>query len=143
VLDLSWALGGGVISFLAAHVDAPKLAVLPCDVPVCIHAGGVQFQGWARDPSGIYQGSLDVTVEGRSARVPIQLKVLNFTLPSSTSLKSSFGLSLDTQCTALELPDCSDSSQPAYAKQLFVRAALDNRVSIAYAHASPISTPRA
>lgn len=63
-----------------------------------------------------------------------------FTLPSTTSLKSAFGLNTGVECEALGLTTCSlDTWTRAYAKHLFVRSALDNRITVGHAHAFPLT----
>ncbi len=87
---------------------------------------------------GLYQGSLKLTAEGLASSVPIHLQVLPFTLPSTTSLKSAFGFNPGSECT-VGAPGCSSSSiLRADAKALFVRSALDNRITIASAHVTSL-----
>lgn len=89
---------------------------------------------------GVYQGTLKLTAEGLSLDVPVELKVLNFTLPSTTTLKSSFGFTPGMECQ-LGTPNCeTDLVARAKAKQLFVRSALDNRITTARAHATNLRT---
>lgn len=91
-------------------------------------------------PAGVYEGNLELTAEGVAMDVPVELKVLNFTLPSTTTLKSSFGLSPGSECL-LGTPDCETSpAARARARQLFVRSALDNRITTARAHATNLQT---
>jgi hypothetical protein len=90
--------------------------------------------------AGEYRGTLKLTAEGLSMDVPVALKVLNFTLPSTTTLKSSFGFTPGMECQ-LGIPGCeTDLSIRAKAKQLFVRTALDNRITTARAHATNLRT---
>ena len=49
--------------------------------------------------AGVYRGNLKLTAEGMSMDIPVELKVLSFTLPSTTTLKSSFGFTLVTTTT--------------------------------------------
>jgi hypothetical protein len=89
-------------------------------------------------PAGVYQGTLELSAQGVSLRLPVELKVLNFTLPSTTTLKSSFGFTPGRECL-LGIPDCeTDLDVRAQAKQLFVRSALDNRITTARAHATSL-----
>jgi hypothetical protein len=91
-------------------------------------------------PAGVYQGNLELTAEGVAMYVPVELKVLNFTLPSTTTLKSSYGFTPGTECL-LGMPNCeTDLNVRAQAKQLFVRSALDNRITTARAHATNLQT---
>jgi len=86
---------------------------------------------------GLYRGVIDVRAEGLASRVPVELTVLELTLPSTPSLKSAFGL-LDVECTGLGFEGCASPPRQAQVRQLFLRMALDNRITIAYAHARPI-----
>lgn len=91
---------------------------------------------------GVYQGAVTVTAAaGACANVPVKLTVLEFTLPSTTTLKSAFGLR-DVTCDGLGLKGCSDPEVRARSRALFILAALDNRMTIAYAHLSPIYAGR-
>ncbi len=91
-------------------------------------------------PAGDYQGKLRLTAEGLSVDIPVNLKVLNFTLPSTTTLKSSFGFTPGRECM-LGAPGCeTDHGVRARAKQLFIRSALDNRMTIARPHATNLRT---
>jgi hypothetical protein len=79
---------------------------------------------------GEYVGSVTVRAGGRSTTVPVRLIVLSFTLPSTTSLKSSFGFS--DLCRAFDPVRCDgDSDFRATLRQRFVQAALDDRVTLA------------
>lgn len=83
--------------------------------------------------AGVYTGSLDVWAGSLSARIPVQLKVLNFALPSTSSLKTAFGYTAGAEC-GLSSSSCSTQEARAFAKQMFARTALDNRLTIAPAH---------
>lgn len=90
--------------------------------------------------AGVYRGTLQLTAENLSQNIPVELKVLNFTLPSTTTLKSSFGFTPGMECQ-LGTPNCeTDLVARAKAKQLFVRSALDNRITTARAHATNLRT---
>jgi hypothetical protein len=65
--------------------------------------------------------------------------VLDFALPSTPSLRSAFGLS-DDVCPPLGLDGCAgDPELAARTRALFVRTALDNRISIARPHTAHIT----
>jgi hypothetical protein len=49
---------------------------------------------------GTYSGSIKVTAADFDATVPIQLVVLNATLPSTSSLSSAFGMGFQAACLA-------------------------------------------
>ncbi|HYG69982.1 MAG TPA: hypothetical protein VD838_20070 [Anaeromyxobacteraceae bacterium] len=87
---------------------------------------------------GVYRGSLDVRTAASSARVPVKLTVLALVLPSTTRLASSFGLS-GGACRALAGDRCdAEPGLAARIRERFVRVALDNRISLANPHASPV-----
>ena len=68
----------------------------------------------------------------------MQLEVLNFTLPSTTALKSAFGLS-SGGCDELGFPDCQAHQETQIiSRELFVRSALNNRVSVMSPHESQL-----
>ena len=83
---------------------------------------------------GDYHGALSVRAGGVAVSVPVDLTVLQFALPSTASLTTSFGLS-DGTCEPLGL-DCAND---AAARRLFVRSALDNRVTLGHAHAHKVA----
>jgi hypothetical protein len=113
----------------------------PVDVPVGENRTlwvDVQVPFDAR--AGVYHGRLELTAEGVSMGIPVELKVLDFTLPSTTTLKSSFGFTPGQECL-LGTPGCAtDLAARAKAKELFVRSALDNRITLARAHATSLHT---
>ncbi|MBI5549850.1 MAG: DUF4091 domain-containing protein [Deltaproteobacteria bacterium] len=88
---------------------------------------------------GVYRGTLEVRGDGLAESVPVELTVLAFALPSTASLKTAFTISSDT-CTPLDIDGCSsDPTLPARVRQLFVRTALDNRLSLGRPHALPVN----
>ncbi len=82
-------------------------------------------------PAGTYTGELIVHASGGLAQtVPIQLEVRDFGLPSTTSLESSFGIKWDV-CTSHYGGSCNSDGETGWAlKSLYVRAALENRVTV-------------
>lgn len=93
---------------------------------------------------GTYTGSLRVTADGLNVRVPVQLQVINATLPSTSSMPSAFGMSWDNVCWATYGKSCFT---PPYTeedgwrlKALYVQAALDNRISIDYPQYQPLTS---
>lgn len=90
---------------------------------------------------GVYMGSVRVRAGGRSTSVPVQLTVLSFTLPSTASLKSSFGFS--DLCRAFDPVQCEvDSDFRATLRQRFVEAALDDRVTLTTPYAIHLTRGR-
>ncbi len=86
----------------------------------------------AQQRPGVYRGEVTVSVAGGPARsVPVRLRVLPFKLPSTSSLRSAFGLDASQACEVLGGDDCGASSAAAWAYQyMFAREALENRLTI-------------
>lgn len=90
---------------------------------------------------GTYHGTIAVTGLGFNDVVPVQLDVRGFSIPSTTTLKSSFGMS-PNPCVAHFGHSCSSGSREGWLlSSLYVSAALDDRVSISEPFATP-SGPR-
>ena len=91
--------------------------------------------------AGRYDGSLAVTADGGfSVTVPIHLTVLALTLPSTSSLKSTFGMEWDGECLAHTGGNCfADEAEQWQLKSLYVRAALEDRITISYPAFQPPS----
>ncbi len=89
---------------------------------------------------GDYDGALIVRASGFSARVPVHLTVLALTLPSTSSLASAFGMEWDGECKAHYADRCFDDEAARWQiKSLYVRAALEDRVTISYPAFQPPS----
>ena len=91
-------------------------------------------------PPGLYRGRVDVKADGHGGTVPVELEVIDYTLPSTTTLKSVFELDVQHGCVELGLSGCSDVDTAAGARDLYVRMALDNRMTLASPHAAEIDT---
>ena len=97
-------------------------------------------------PAGAYAGHLRVTEDGGPAlaRIPIRLRVLDYTMPSTSSLRSLF---LSTKedvpgepCIAHDGFDCDPDDERGWLLHyLYSRAGLENRLTVA--NPSPIRTP--
>jgi hypothetical protein len=89
-------------------------------------------------PAGDYSGRLGVTANGGFSRsVPIVLHVHPFGIPSTSSLQSAFGIDWEV-CTAHYGNDCIQNEERGWAlKSLYVRAGLEDRVTISYAEYQP------
>lgn len=87
---------------------------------------------------GRYDGHLEVTGDGGfRASVPVGLKVREFKLPSTSRLRSAFGHYFES-CPAHYDEDCFPNEEQGWAlKSLYVRAALENRVTIDYSAFQP------
>ena len=81
-------------------------------------------------PAGIYRGVVNVT-GGVTAQVPIELTVWNFSMPSTSTLKSAFGLDWNAPCAGHgdNSSNCDTASDQAL-RARYVQTALDNRISI-------------
>ena len=83
-------------------------------------------------PAGVYQGELAITsASGFETQVPMQLTVRDFGLPSTSTLASAFGMDFDVCPGQFNGPDCFPNERRGWAlKSLYVRVALENRVTI-------------
>jgi MYXO-CTERM domain-containing protein len=81
-------------------------------------------------PAGVYKGVVNVT-GGVTAQIPVELTVWDFAVPSTSTLKTAFGLNWNAPCAGH-----GDSSGPCSApadmalRARYVQAALDNHISI-------------
>ena len=83
----------------------------------------------ATAPAGTYNGLLVVT-GGVTAQVPFQLTVWNFEVPSTSTLRSAFGLAWNGPCMGHGDGACSKTVQEMQLRQRYLQAALDNHISI-------------
>src|SRR6184192_3347142 len=89
-------------------IAGEKRNAFPFDVPagesravlVDIHAP----QG---TPAGTYKGTINVT-GGVTAQVPVELTVWDFDVPSTSTLKSAFGMSWNGPCAGHGDPNCAN-----------------------------------
>ena len=81
---------------------------------------------------GLYQGEVTITEGDRPlATVAVRLRVRDFALPSTPSLRSAFGFSVDVACRAhLGKRFCDDDAAAAPFVERYTRAALDHRVTL-------------
>jgi hypothetical protein len=104
----------------------------PVDVPA-----GENRVAWidvlvpADQMAGTYSGALEVMAAGGFSQiVPVTLEVRDFTLPSTSTLRSAFGMDWEV-CTPHFGDDCFEHREDGWAlKSLYVRAALENRVTV-------------
>src|SRR5690606_11695311 len=95
-------------------------------------------------PAGTYRGAaVVVSVAGqRPARLPITIRVLPLTLPSSPPLAGGFDINPNKPCER-GAHDCDRvPGGPAAVTALYARVALDNRVSLAKPPAFMASGPK-
>jgi len=101
-----------------------------------------------KQEAGDYAGTIKVSADGGLAAVlQVRLTVLNFTLPSTASMRSGFGLDYGTICQAhFGDSTCGGSvnEERGWAlESLYVRAALEDRVTIYHpAFQPPTTNPR-
>jgi hypothetical protein len=114
----------------------------PVDVPA-----GENRTAWVdvlvpkRQAPGDYDGALKVTADGGFARsVPVNLTVIGLRLPSTSTLKSAFGMEWNGECRAHTGGNCfGDEARQWRLKSLYVRAALEDRITITYPAFQPPS----
>ena len=80
-------------------------------------------------PAGDYDG-LIVVGGGASAQVPFKLTVWDFQVPSTSTLRSAFGLAWNGPCMGHGDGSCSNTAAEEALRQRYVQAALDNHISI-------------
>jgi hypothetical protein len=84
-----------------------------------------------RTPAGTYRGALDVRANGVTTSVPVALRVLGWTMPATSSLKTAYRMTYANVCQATYRDDCYSHYRDGWAlKALYARAALDNRITI-------------
>jgi hypothetical protein len=88
--------------------------------------------------AGDYAGRLRVTADGGFSRtVPVDLHVYGFGIPSTSTLQSAFGIDWQV-CTAHYGNDCISNEERGWAlKSLYVRAGLEDRITLSYAEYQP------
>jgi MYXO-CTERM domain-containing protein len=92
--------------------------------------------------AGDYSGAIEIDVSGApTATVPVALHVGNFTLPSTATLASAFGMGWNTpplvHCGGA-FPYCNGDLDKSNAiRALYLRAALDDRISISVTDFQP------
>src|SRR5439155_7945938 len=70
----------------------------------------------------------------------VHLDVLDFSIPTTSTLASAFGMDWDSPCLAFYGESCITHEQDGWrTKALFVRTALDDRVTISYPEYQPIT----
>jgi hypothetical protein len=79
--------------------------------------------------AGTYTGVVNVT-GGVTQQVPVKLVVWDFTVPSTSTLKSAFGMTWNGPCMGHGDGSCSGGVADLQLRARYVQAALDNHVSI-------------
>ncbi|GAC1341938.1 MAG: hypothetical protein NVSMB23_14130 [Myxococcales bacterium] len=83
----------------------------------------------ANAPAGEYEGVIVVT-GSVTAQVPFKLTVWNFSVPSTSTLRSAFGMTWNGPCMGHGDASCSNTAYEEKLRQRYVQAALDNHISI-------------
>jgi hypothetical protein len=78
---------------------------------------------------GTYQGTLNVS-GGVSAQVPVTLTVWDFAVPSTSTLRSAFGMTWNGPCMGHGDGSCSNYVYEEQLRARYMQAALDNHISI-------------
>ena len=83
-------------------------------------------------PPGTYSGTVTVADAGTTVQVPVSLKVISATLPSTSSLENSFSTNYRAPCDAHTGHfACNwDEAQRWRLQSLYAQAALDNRITL-------------
>jgi hypothetical protein len=93
---------------------------------------------------GSYDGAISVTADGFNVTLPLNLEVLDFALPKTSSLSSLFGSwSYSAACRAVYGDDCyraATEEEGWRLNALYARAALDNRITLFAPHYQPLVT---
>jgi hypothetical protein len=113
----------------------------PVDVPAHTNrAAWIDILVPPKQPAGVYRGSLLIrTSDLLPVVVPIELTVHDFTLPSTSTLASSFG-SFDHICEA-HYGDRCDARRGWEINSLYARAGLENRITLSDpAFRAPVGT---
>jgi len=90
-------------------------------------------------PAGDYASSLNLSFnDGTSPSVPVTLTVWDFSLPSTSSLPSAFGMSIDPICRAMNGTTwCNNVADMTSAAAPWARFLLDHRISSAVVQSGP------
>jgi hypothetical protein len=111
-------------------IAAEKRNAFPFDVPAGeSRAVFVDIHAPDGTPAGVYAGVIHVTGD-ITQDVPVRLTVWDFSIPSTATLRSAFGMSWNGPCVGHGDPGCSGGASDLALRARYVQAALDDRVSI-------------
>jgi hypothetical protein len=111
-------------------IAGEKRNAFPFDVPAGeSRAVLVDIHAPKATPAGIYKGTINIT-GGVNATVPVELTVWDFEVPSTSTLKSAFGMTWNGPCAGHGDPGCTNYAGQMALRARYVQAALDNHVSI-------------
>ena len=114
------------------EIDNQKRNAFPYDVPANEQQPiFVEYHVPAGAPAGWYRGVVHVT-GGASADVAVKLYVHAFTLPSTASIRSAFGIGYNDPCIAHFGGYTQCGSDPGVIAMLnkYTRFALDHRITL-------------
>lgn len=80
-------------------------------------------------PAGTYGGEVRIS-GGLSASVPVSLKVWNFAIPSTATLRSACGMNWNGPCLGHGDVSCANAASETALRNRYLTAALDNRFTI-------------
>ncbi|HEX4385823.1 MAG TPA: glycoside hydrolase domain-containing protein [Myxococcales bacterium] len=89
----------------------------------------VDIHAPAGTPAGTYTGTVHVT-GGVTADVPVKLTVWDFAVPSTSTLKTAYGMAWNGPCKGHGDANCTGGDADLALRARYVQAALDNHVSI-------------
>ena len=109
-----------------------KRNAFPFDVPAGeSRAVLVDIHVPADAAAGVYNGTLLVT-GGVAAQIPVSVTVWDFAVPSTSSLRSAFGMAWNGPCLGHGDGNCTNFDYEQRLRARYVEAALDNRISITF-----------
>jgi len=112
-------------------IAGEKRNAFPFDVPA-----GESRAVLADAAAGVYKGTLNVT-GGATAQVPVTLTVWDFAVPSTSTLRSAFGMTWNGPCMGHGDGGCGNFDAEQKLRARYLQAALDNRISITVPVVSP------
>jgi hypothetical protein len=81
---------------------------------------------------GVYRGNVSVAIGGERPRaIPVQVRVLPFGLPSTSTMRSAFPAGVEQVCESLDGASCDASSAASWRAQYLVgQLGLENRLTV-------------
>lgn len=113
-------------------VDGQARNAFPFDVPAGeSRAVWVEVLVPPTAAAGLYRGAVQLTGDGLSAEVPVELEVYDFQLPSTPTLATAFLLFSGAACAEhTGSPDCGGEAKAAALVSKYARLALDHRITL-------------
>ena len=119
-------------------IAGEKRNAFPFDVPVNeSRAVLVDVHVPQTAPAGTYSGTLHVT-GGAVQDVAIKLTVWDFAIPSTSTLRTAFGLAWNGPCVGHGDGSCGGGASDLALRARYIQAALDNHVSIHQPYATAV-----